>query len=101
MNRVVWKFPIDIDSGTFAILCPAGAEVAHLAFDPATEEACVWMIVDPDAEREEVRFHARDTGGPVREEDGVVLSRLRFVGTVTTHLRHLQMHWVRHVWREV
>lgn len=101
MNGVVWKFPVDVHRGTFVIACPAGAEVAHLGLDPATEEACVWMIVDPDAKREHVRFHARDTGQPLAIADGGVLARLRFVGTVTTYLRHLQLHSIRHVWREV
>lgn len=75
MAKTIWKFPLAVVS-PYAITMPKGAEM--LTVQRQGETACLWAIVDPDADKERRVFEAFGTGQHMHEDMGV--SR-KYIGT--------------------
>lgn len=73
--RAIWKYEIE-EEGETRLRVPFGAEVISCGLD-AKDNMCVWAIVDPDAQYEEIiSILAWGTGWPLTFKG-------KFVGTVT------------------
>ena len=66
MSKVIYKYPLQVNDAVF-VLIPKGAEL--LCVQTQFNRPCLWALVDPDAESEEVRFRICGTGHPVKEEN--------------------------------
>lgn len=71
----IWKFPIPLVNPAM-IRMPKGAVI--LTVQRQSDQACLWAIVDSEAEKEVRYFIIEGTGNPIHEEAGV--SR-RYIGT--------------------
>ncbi len=77
MTSTIWKFKLDIQSGTFryhTVSMPAGAVVLSAAAQNG--DICIWALVDRDAERNDRKFTVHGTGWVLPDEPG------KFIGTV-------------------
>ena len=55
----IWKFPIDMNDPVMVNM-PVGAEI--LSVEEQDNKACIWAIVDPNADREPREFKVVPTG---------------------------------------
>ena len=69
MNRVVWKFPVGLQSAT-SIELLALARVVLAGLDPATGGPAIWVELDPEAPRANRRFLIYGTGQPIEGDGG-------------------------------
>jgi hypothetical protein len=78
-KRAVWKYPMgNWGTGMFSAEMPFGAEV--LSLDIQGDDVCMWVLVDPDAVKEQRHFLIVGTGHEY-ESPGNGLSSEGFVGT--------------------
>lgn len=73
--RAVWKYPFSIHNTLTLIQAPRGAKVLSVQVQHGNEP-CIWMLVDPGAEREPKYFRAHWTGHMIPTDPG------EYVGTV-------------------
>lgn len=73
--KTIWKFPLAAVS-PYSVRMPKGAEV--LTVQRQDKMACIWAMVDPDADTENRYFEIYGTGNPIHED--TALSR-RYIGT--------------------
>ncbi len=59
MAKTIWKYPIQTTDEQ-SILVPKGAK--FLTVQTQREEPCLWAVVDPTAEKEEVMVRTHGTG---------------------------------------
>ena len=72
--KTIWKFPLGVaDEQTIEM--PQGAKV--LAVQVQGEQVCVWVLVDPHADKERRTFYIVGTGHDLWDDWG----RLRHLGT--------------------
>jgi hypothetical protein len=70
--KTVWKYAIPVhDLPT--IRMQRGAQLLHVA--PQGSELCVWALVDPQAQTEDVTLRILGTGHPATDKPG------RYIGT--------------------
>lgn len=70
--KVVWKFSLLLQAHN-DVEMPKGAEVVHVAAQ--FEKPCLWVLCDPEAEKETRRFGLATTGQTWDERES------RYVGT--------------------
>lgn len=63
--RTIWKFPLAVSS-IYQVTMPKGAEI--LTVQRQASQACIWAIVDPEAEKERRVFEIYGTGNPIDVE---------------------------------
>lgn len=69
----IFKYPIEItDKQIFPM--PLGAKI--LTVQVQNENPCIWAMVDPDAQTEEVAIRVHGTGHPIYDS-----SNLEYIGT--------------------
>jgi hypothetical protein len=73
--KTIWKFPPAVVS-PIRIDMPKGAEV--LTVQRQNELACLWAIVDPNADKEARYFEVHGTGNDLYDNMGV---ERKYVGT--------------------
>jgi hypothetical protein len=73
--KTIWKFAIPVVNPAM-IRMPKGAEI--LTVQRQGDQACLWAIVEPEAEKEQRYFIIEGTGNPIHEEDGVTR---KYIGT--------------------
>jgi hypothetical protein len=66
--KTIWKFPLALVS-PYQITMPKGAEI--LTVQRQGDAACIWAIVDPNADRERRVFEVFGTGQPMHDGIGV------------------------------
>jgi hypothetical protein len=74
--RTIWKFPLAV-ADNYQITMPKGAQI--LTVQRQNEQACLWAIVDTNAEKERRVFEIHGTGNPIDDDAG--LEHLFYVGT--------------------
>jgi hypothetical protein len=62
MGRTIWKFELEIKDTQF-ISMPKGAEI--LCVQIQIGNPCMWALVDPDAEKQDIEFSTYGTGRAV------------------------------------
>jgi hypothetical protein len=74
--KTIWKFPLEVtDEQTVEI--PSGAQL--LSVQNQHETACLWAVVDPEAEKKPCVIQIYGTGHPI-EEVGTYLSTFQMHG---------------------
>ena len=73
--KTIWKFPLAVVS-PYQITMPKGAKILTVQRQGA--HACLWAIVDPDAEKERRVFEIFGTGQSMHE--GMGIDR-KYIGT--------------------
>lgn len=71
----IWKFPLAV-TDTQRISMPEGAEI--LTVQLQNEQACLWAIVEPSADKEDRYFEVHGTGNPIHGDMGV---ERKYIGT--------------------
>lgn len=87
--KTIWKFPLVI-TGMQPVRLPQGAEILSVQIQHGI--ACLWALVDSDAEIEETTLRIFGTGHPV--DEGL---RLEFIATIPT----LGGDLIWHVFKEI
>lgn len=64
MKKVIWKHELTND-GIFNILMPIGAEI--LALQTQDGKPCLWVLVEPEKEKEVRKFELVGTGHTINE----------------------------------
>lgn len=72
----IWKFPLKV-TDTQIVSVPIGGKV--LSVDTQGGVICLWIMVDPSAEKENRKFAIIGTGNPM-----TVVDHQKFIGTVQT-----------------
>jgi len=85
MKKQIWKFKII--PGPFSIMMPKGAEVIHV--ETQRDEGCMWVLVDPIAEKDDRYFEVFGTGENIHYDMGVDRKHL---GTFLLHGGGLVLH---------
>jgi len=73
--KTIWKFPIPVASPV-RIEMPKNAQI--LTVQRQDELACIWALVNPNAETEARYFEIHGTGNPMHEDMGV---ERKYIGT--------------------
>lgn len=80
-KRAVWKYPMgNWETGMFSAEMPAGAEV--LSLDWQHGELCMWVLVNPQAEKRQRHFIILGTGHEIDTAPHRELAQRDYVGTV-------------------
>ncbi len=89
MNNTIWKYSVPF-AGEFTLDMPKGAEVLTLQLQEG--EPVMWVAVDPDAEKEEIKFSLIGTGHAVDFE----LIQSNYIGTYQELGGKLVWHLFQH-----
>jgi len=73
--KTIWKFPIAAVT-SLRVDMPKGAEI--LTLQRQGDDACLWAIVDPNAEKKARYFEIHGTGNPMYSDMGV---ERKYIGT--------------------
>jgi hypothetical protein len=73
MEKVIWKYIIPLND-RFEIHSPKGAQI--LSGQIQDDSVCIWLLVNPNAEREFRILHVVGTGNPFNSHG------LKFITTV-------------------
>lgn len=88
--RAVWKFPLDFMGPTgyvnphVTLEMPAGAQV--VALQTQRDTPCLWVLVDPHAERERRTFVVVGSGHEIPDEAGEHVGTWQALNTFVWHL---------------
>jgi len=84
MPKEVWKYEL-MPNDYIEIEMPIGATI--LCFDLQGETACIWVLVNPSAQKEIRRFRFAGTGHPITDEETIYIGTLQmFGGGLVFHL---------------
>ena len=87
MKKTIWKFKVDVFADNFIIEMSNDAEI--LCIQNQHEKPCMWVLVDPDQEKEERYFEIFGTGHPVHCDMGVDRT---YIGTYQLDSGRLVFH---------
>jgi len=90
--RVIWKFPIRMQSDAFIVSLPENASILHVEEQGGV--GTFWALVDPDANREKAVFRIYGTGQEIPDD-------CRYIGTFTQLRAALVWHLFRVLTDEV
>ena len=82
--KTIWKFILPL-RGQISLALPQGALI--LSVQNQREQVCLWVVVDPRAPFEPRHFEIVGTGQRITDPE-----RLRFIGTVQTHVGDFVWH---------
>ena len=86
MEKTIWKFELETKNISM-IQMPKEAEI--LCIQEQFEKPCMWVLVDPDQEKEERYFEIFRTGHPVHCDMGV---ERKYIGTYQLNNGALVFH---------
>lgn len=72
--KQIWKYPLEVSHNTLKI--PKGYEI--LSVQSQYGRPCLWVLVDPKAEKEDVILRTFGTGHPLSKEE---ITNVKFIGT--------------------
>jgi hypothetical protein len=75
MEKVIWKYIITYEKNKYEM--PKGAKI--LSVQEQNGQICLWVLVEPDAEREIRIIEIAGTGLPIKIKESWI-----FIGTVQT-----------------
>jgi hypothetical protein len=87
--KTIWKFNLTLTDLQY-IEMPKAAEVLTIQWQ--NEQACLWALVNPNAEKETRYFEIHSTGNPILESDN---RERKYIGTIQ------QLLFVWHVFERV
>jgi hypothetical protein len=73
--KTIWKFNLTLTDSQY-IKMPKAAEI--LTIQRQNEQACLWALVNPNAEKETRYFEIHGTGNPILESDN---RERKYIGT--------------------
>jgi len=76
MEKTIWKYELQVIDHPQRIDIPLDSKI--MTVQSQGESICMWVMVDPDAEKETRYFEVFGTGGPIHCDMGV--SR-QYIGT--------------------
>ena len=86
MEKQIWKYEI-VTTNTQSLTIPYGAEILTIQDQKGT--LCMWVLVDPNEEKEKRVFEVFGTGQDIHYDLGV--SR-KYIGTYQERAGHLIFH---------
>lgn len=80
MKLIIYKYPLSV-AGTKEIQLPAYAKILSVAYDMKIYEPCLWVLLDPTAEKITRKFEVAATGQEISVPRNV---EIEYVGTFQT-----------------
>lgn len=87
--KKIFKYPLEMEEATTKIEMPKYAEI--LTVQVGRDGPCLWAIVDPEEEKEEITLKIYATGEELDEEEDTLNSQRIYIGT-------FQQTYGEHVW---
>lgn len=87
MRKTIWKFDLGEIADRYVISMPKGAEVLTLQLQ--RKLPCIWVLVDPQAEKEDRVFEIFGTGHVIDYSEG---AERKYIGTFLIYGDDLVFH---------